>query len=98
MGYGRRYLMFAALVLSGAPAQAECLSLTNGPIVYDVIGCKVLVPETTFDLSKEKYGWIKDLDAAGKKAFYNTYRGTYPKVRSSSRAPRPRASPTSRAR
>ncbi len=69
--------MLAALAFTGANAQAECLSLTSGPIVYDVIGCKVLTPETAFDLSKEKYGWIKDLDAAGKKQFYDTYRGTY---------------------
>lgn len=69
--------MAAALALASANAQAECLSLTSGPVVYDVIGCKVLTPEQHFDLAKEKYAWIKDLDPAGKKAFYDTYRGTY---------------------
>lgn len=69
--------MLLALAFAGADAQAECLSLTNGPVVYDVIGCKVLTPETTFDLAKEKFAWIKDLDAAGRKQFYDSYRGTY---------------------
>ncbi len=69
----------ATLMLLGASvtARAECLSLVSGPIVLDVQGCKAMEPETFFDPAKSKYKWITDLDAAGKKQFYATYRGLY---------------------
>lgn len=58
-------------------AQAGCLSLISGPVVFDVQGCKAMEPEAFFDTTKPKYSWIAGLDAAGKKAFYNSYRGLY---------------------
>jgi len=72
-----------ATVLGGfsTAASATCMSLINGPVVYEVQGCKALEPEKLFDLSKDKYAWIGGLDSAGRKAFYNSYRGLYVKGR-----------------
>jgi len=67
-----------ALTLTGAgQAHAACMSLTSGPIVYDVTGCKDLQPEALFDTHKSKYSWIAGLDPAGRKKFFNSYRGAY---------------------
>ncbi len=62
-------------------AFATCMTLISGPVVYDVQGCKAIEPEKIFDLSKDKYAWIGGLDSAGRKAFYDTYRGLYLKGR-----------------
>jgi hypothetical protein len=62
-----------ALTLAAAApetAEAACTSLKSGAVVYDVTGCGALVPEKHFDLTKEKYAWIADLDAAGRKKFF----------------------------
>ena len=39
-----------------------------GHIDFDVAGCKLLEPESTFDLNKDRFAWIKDLDAVGRNA------------------------------
>jgi hypothetical protein len=66
-----------ALLALPQPALAECLSLKSGPLIYDIEGCTQIQPEKSFDLTKEKYKWIGDLDAAGKKAVLDSYRGSY---------------------
>lgn len=80
--HGRRPLKGLVIlivgVLGGAPiAESACSSLKSGPMVYDVAGCGQLIPEQHFDLKKEKYAWIADLDAAGRKQFFDTYRGLF---------------------
>jgi hypothetical protein len=59
------------------PARAECMTLVSGPIAYDVMGCKLIEPEAVFDTHKERFSWIAGLDAAGRKKFYDSYRGLY---------------------
>lgn len=71
-----RALMCLLCGVSGL-ARAECLSLKVGPLVYDVQSCTQIQPEKAFDLTKEKYSWIGDLDAVGKKALLDSYRGLY---------------------
>lgn len=61
----------------GGRAEAGCLSLISGPVVFDVQGCKAMEPESYFDTAKPKYSWIAGLDAAGRKTFFNSYRGLY---------------------
>ena len=69
--------VLAAFSFGTPKAEAGCLNLIKGPIVFDVKGCKKINPETDFDFSKTKYKWIKDLDPAGRKDFLNSYRGLY---------------------
>ena len=73
----RAALTGVALISFGysSHASAECLSLKEGPIVFDAVGCKKLAPEEFFDYSRDKYSWIKDLDPAGKKKLLDSYRG-----------------------
>lgn len=63
------------LGLASAPGLASCLSLKKGPVVYDVQGCGEVKPEQTFDLSREKFKWIGDMDTAGQKKLLDSYRG-----------------------
>jgi hypothetical protein len=82
IGYQLTHVLAATTVAAAAAfvateLHAQCLTLTSGPIAYDVTGCKVLDPETFFDTSKPKYEWIAGLDAAGKKQFYDKYRGVF---------------------
>ena len=58
-------------------AHAECLSLKAGTLVYDIQTCVQIQPERAFDISKEKYHWIAELDPAGRKAILDSYRGLY---------------------
>lgn len=55
--------------------KAECLSLKEGPMVFDATGCKKLVPEELFNMSNSKYSWINDLDKVGRKKLLDSYRG-----------------------
>lgn len=86
MDLGRRHLnpRYAVLLLgalagvvSAGRAQASCMSLKSGPVVYDVTGCGQVEPERHFDTTKDKYSWIAGLDAAGRKKFFDSYRGLY---------------------
>lgn len=67
-------LVFVLPFLS-TPAFSECLSLTSGPIVYDVSVCKAVNPAQDFDLSKQKFAWINDLDPKGKQDLLSSYKG-----------------------
>lgn len=81
----KRYVFFAAaLLIVGLRcpiASAECLSLVSGPVVVDIAGCKVMEPEKFFDPAKKKYKFVTDLDSVGRKAFLDTYRGLFVKVK-----------------
>lgn len=70
-------LSLLPLLLLATRAQAGCLTLASGPIVYDVSGCKLIEPESTFDLGKDRFRFIADLDAESRKDFFNSYRGLY---------------------
>lgn len=67
----------ALLATAAGELRAECISLISGPVVFDVAGCALINPDSQFDLSKEKYAWIKDLDPAGRKKFMDSYKGLY---------------------
>ena len=60
---------------------AGCLTLMSGPVVVDVLGCKLIEPEQVFVPTKEKFAWVHDLDPAAKKKFLDTYRGLFLKVK-----------------
>ena len=75
-GFARAALVGAASFLPSV-ANADCLSLISGPIVYDVEGCATLDPEHFFDPAKPKYQWVGGLDAVGKKQLFDSYRGLY---------------------
>ena len=62
-----------ALVPNGV--YGACLSLTSGPIVYDVAACKKLEPQKIFDPNLRKYRWIKDFDPVGRQKFLASYQG-----------------------
>ncbi len=66
-------------LLSPKIAEAGCLTLIAGPVVYDVEACKLIEPEKMFDPEKERFAWIGNLDPAGRKSFLDTYRGLYVK-------------------
>lgn len=70
-----RFIGLSSAFVLATNASASCLSLTSGAVVYDVSVCRAISPETTFDLSKEKFAWIKELDPKGKQELFNTYRG-----------------------
>jgi hypothetical protein len=85
MGRGRRQRQLRSAIYAAtmttlaiaADARASCLSLKSGPIIYDVQGCGAIQPEQHFDTSKDKYSWVAGLDPAGRKRFYDSYRGLY---------------------
>jgi hypothetical protein len=68
---------FVLEIFLSSKGYAECLSLKSGGLVFDVEQCVLIQPERAFDLSKEKYRWINDLDGAGRKSLMDSYRGLY---------------------
>ena len=74
------YLFIFANLISNQSA-AECVSLVKGQIAFDVNTCGVFSPEKTFDFSMSRYAFIKDLPAANRKQFYDSYRGLLMKGR-----------------
>lgn len=73
--------LLAMAMLSAEHASAECVSLVKGPIAFDVNSCGVFNPERTFDPSMQRFSFIKDLPAANRKQFYDSYRGLLMKGR-----------------
>jgi tetratricopeptide (TPR) repeat protein len=69
----------AAAMLAAMDAHSACLSLIKGPVLMDVKACKKINPAEIFDLTKDKYKFIRDLDAQGRKEFLGLYRGLYVK-------------------
>jgi hypothetical protein len=57
-------------------ANAECISLVKGPVIVDIQSCGAVNPDA-FDVKREKYKFIGDLDPPGRKMLLNQYRGLY---------------------
>jgi hypothetical protein len=78
----RRGILFTLICLAVTlppRAHAECLSLKVGTLIFDVQSCVQIQPEAAFDLTKDRFKFIADLDPQGKKNLLDSYRGFYVK-------------------
>ena len=73
----RKFSLLAFFFSFGTSWQsyADCISLIKGYIALDVRSCGVLKPEMTFDTSRERYSFIKDLPPREQKRFWHSYKG-----------------------
>lgn len=67
-------LIAIILFLGSVQAWAECIGMTNGPIVYDVMSCKSVEPKKDFTPDQD-YGFFKDFAESDRKRFLEGYRG-----------------------
>ena len=71
------YIISLSFIFYNDLALAACASLIKGKMAFDVKSCGRLAPEKSFDTSKEKFSFIKDLPEKQKQDFYDSYKGLY---------------------
>ncbi len=71
------YILALLSILNNEIAYSACASLVKGKMAFDVKSCGRLSPEKSFDTSKERFSFIKDLPEKQKEDFYNSYKGLY---------------------
>ena len=63
------------LLIWSPRAEGSCSSLVSGNVVVDVQACQVVVTETAFPATDERFKWIGDLDPTNRAKFLSSYRG-----------------------